>query len=80
MLFNVTFTDVDVERTVTIDADSEELANYIARNSFGKEKLGYLWDGVISTPDAPPPTLLDKDNVDHPNYPEFAHDEEEPTE
>ncbi len=37
MLFNVTFTDVDVERTVTVDADSEELANYIARNSFGKE-------------------------------------------
>lgn len=69
-LFNVTFTDVDVERTITLDADSEELANYIAKASYGR--ADYEWDGRVQPAPEPPPTVLDADNVDHPNYAEFA--------
>lgn len=79
-LFNVSFTDVDVERTVTIEADSPELADYIAKASYGRERQGYEWDSVVEEAPEPEPTVLDADNVDHPDYANFAKDDDGPVE
>ncbi len=69
-LFNVTWEEDGTEHVKTYNVESPEEALRQAKQFYGK--TGEAFDATVAPTPSPPPTILDKDNVTHPNYREFA--------
>jgi hypothetical protein len=69
-LFNVTWSEDETEHVKTYNVDTPEEALRQAKQFYGK--LGVAFDAKVAPAPAPPPTVLDKDNVTHPDYLNFA--------